>query len=503
MAALSAPSAPYGIKAVRHIKASNTSSQGPQISSRLKKRKEKTYQYFLEKVDPILGDCITHMLVEQPDDVIFAMVQYLRIFAAKMENQTPDPDLLEPSQWPSIKPKKEMKQFLAHHIGPVVGRIVNRIAVSLPDNAVDFMLGELSSMMFEQAMCPDRVEEIKPDVSFIHKPTVETPTAEVSSTVEVVSPKPEPKHIHIAVFGVNNVGKSTILNILQGKFDPHTKPTVGFRPVPMSLSDDVTVKFFDLGGGAKIRDIWKNYYHDAHGIVYVIDAAAQEETELPEALSVLEQTLSNRFLRGKPLLVFANKQDKPGARPAAYWQDVLGIPEEYEDNLFIAECSSFIPPGHDGEFQPDPNIESGVDMLLQSVLERYTSLNNRVIADAKVKALEEAQERLERERKVLKNKIASAFADVLDADIVAELNVEADPKNVFSQEEGEAFLAAEISEEHLPPIGQEVAAMIGYQRLAMQIVGALKSPISKKKVAMSWEEIHQLVSTLRAELRLK
>ena len=38
--------------------------------------------------------------------------------------------------------------------------------------------------------------------------------------------------------------------------------------------------------------------------------------------------------------------------------------------------------------------------------------------------------------------------------------------------------------------------------MAMQIVGALYTPISKKKTPMTWEEIRNLIEGLRAELGL-
>lgn len=44
--------------------------------------------------------------------------------------------------------------------------------------------------------------------------------------------------------------------------------------------------------------------------------------------------------------------------------------------------------------------------------------------------------------------------------------------------------------------------LIGYQRLAMQIIGALKSPINKKKTPMTWNEIKILIIEIRLELGL-
>ena len=48
----------------------------------------------------------------------------------------------------------------------------------------------------------------------------------------------------------------------------------------------------------------------------------------------------------------------------------------------------------------------------------------------------------------------------------------------------------------------EIVALVGYQRLAMQIIGALKAPINKKKEPMGWNEIKILLVELWLELGL-
>ena len=140
----------------------------------------------------------------------------------------------------------------------------------------------------------------------------------------------------------------------------------------------------------------------------------------------------------------------------------------------------------------------------RGILTHYSELQHRVENDSKLKAQDEARKRIERERKVLRNKIASAFVNDLDPTLVADQHIEADIANIFTEEEGLTFLAAEIGEEvgMIPIIAKTIAAMVGYQRLALQIVGALKAPISKKKVPMNWEEIFNLIGELRQELNL-
>ena len=71
-------------------------------------------------------------------------------------------------------------------------------------------------------------------------------------------------------------------------------------------------------------------------------------------------------------------------------------------------------------------------------------------------------------------------------------------------DDGLIYLASEIGEDvaGLPALALEVAAFVGYQKLALTIIGGLKAPVSKKKTPMKWQEIHEMVSELRHELGL-
>jgi ADP-ribosylation factor-like protein 13B len=494
-------SSPYGIKAIRQIKAHNTTSLTPTQTIKLAKKKEQVYAFFLEKVDPIIGECITSLLIEQPTNVPKAMIQFLQ-----KKKITPDANFQE-EDIPTLKPKRDMKLFLANYISPIVSKLVNRVAVKLPNDVIDFMCQEITGMMTEDALLPNPEDLDKP---LSAKDT--TQSTRGGKGGEATSEEGEMKTIQIAVLGLGNAGKSSIINALQGKFDPRIRPTTGFRPVTLALNPQTTIKLYDLGGGKKIRDIWDQYYHDVHGIIYVIDATEDipitdnttiASGESSETIRIFQQTLDHENLKGKPLLIFANKQDLPTAKPATYWQELLPIPFDYQDKLFIAESSSFVPENIDN-FTADPNLEGAIELLIETILQEYSTLQQRVEYDIKQKAKADAKKRIERERKVLKSKIAQAFFDSLAPEIITTLNIEADPSNIFGVEEGLTFIAHEIGEEieTLPEIAKQIAALVGYQRLAMQIVGALKSPINKNKVPMTWTEIMALVYELRDELGL-
>jgi ADP-ribosylation factor-like protein 13B len=471
------------------MKAQNTTSLHPKQSTKLARRKQETYSYFLEKVDPILGECITYLLLEQPPEIPQAMIEFLNKWKESPHGVVPSESL------PGLKPKKEMKMFLATNISPVITKLANRIAVKLPADVISFMIEELERMKSEDNLLPET------------QPQKNQNEEQTSATAKETNGL---KSLQIAVLGSDGAGKTSIINAIQGKFDPNVKATIGFRPLSMMLGDNAMIKLYDLGGGKRIRDIWDQYYHDVHGIIYVIDSTDSMDPE-SEHVQLFAHALNNPFLKGKPLLIFTNKQDRVGeAKSAAEWQDALPVPSDYQDKLFIAECSAYVPPNilEDEQlaasFQADPNLESGIDMLCQSIFQDYDALQQRVLYDCAEKTKIEARKRIERERKVLKNKIAAAFVDSLTDEIRTALQVEPDPSNIFGEAEGLTFLAAEIGEEmeNLSPIAVQIAKLTGFSRLALQIVGALNAPISKKKTPMSWMDILTLVLELRAELKL-
>ena len=509
--------APYGVKALRQIRDKRAPSE------RLSRKISQTYDYFLEKVDPVVGKCITYLLSEQPNDIPTAMIEFLQM---EQENTPPTMKVNEPL---CGKPRRELKVFLATSIAPVIAGLVNRIAVERPDDVMGFMTVELKKYQinpnyFSEMSLPKRASS-RPSTApsghrskhnhhghnghHGHKHTPGQNTHEHTHshapTKAEVPAVIEEKNIQLAMLGLGGAGKSSILNALQGKFDVKVKPTVGFRPVSMMLSEETKIRFYDLGGGKKIRDIWSQYYHDVHGVIYVIDGTTPQE-EMDQCMQTFADTMNDSFLTGKPLLVLVNKQDDPNAASPYDFQDLLR-PLLKSDTVSVefAGCSCIVPEVAEGqEREADPRIEASLMHLLNNVLSDFTKLNHRVQQDSQRKNEEEMQKRIAKERKVLKNKIASAFIPLINPDYINAHNIKPDPNNLFSEEEGLDYLASEIGEEvgALSAVAREVASLVGYQKLALTIIGGLKSPVSKKKVPMEWQELLELVSDLRNELGL-
>jgi ADP-ribosylation factor-like protein 13B len=471
MSSLLHDATPYGIKALRQMRDKRLPTK------RYTKQISQTYDYFLEKVDPIVGACITHLLCDQPPDILVAMKAFL---AAKKANINIESKVGDHN---AHHPRKELKVFLATNIGPIISKLVNRIAIERPENVLDFMTAELEKMIAGE-------DEVTVEIK------VKTPELKV---VETKADFEKSNTLQIAVLGLGGGGKSTLLNQMQGKFDSKTKPTIGFRPISMMLSENTKIRFYDLGGGKKIRDIWNQYYHDVHAVLYVVDGSTKAE-DMEECVRVFKSTIASEYLIDKPLLVLTNKQDLEGAIPAAQWADIL----KTQGNVHFADVSCPPAPEAAEEVTADPRIETALEWLLHQAMEGFDVLNERVKIDSQKKSAEEAAKRVAKERKVLKNKIASAFIETASPEYIAGMQIEAEPSNVFSKQDGLEYMASEIGEDvpGLSDIARKVAAGVGYQKLALLIIGGLKAPVSKKKTPMDWDEIYALVESLRRELGL-
>ena len=69
---------------------------------------------------------------------------------------------------------------------------------------------------------------------------------------------------------------------------------------------------WDVGGQTKIRPLWRYYYNNTDGIIWIVDSADNERISesAEEFMSVLND---DGMPRGIPILVFANKQDLPNS----------------------------------------------------------------------------------------------------------------------------------------------------------------------------------------------
>jgi len=108
----------------------------------------------------------------------------------------------------------------------------------------------------------------------------------------------------------------------------------------------------DLGGQTSIRPYWRCYYANTSAVIFVIDSTDIER--LQTASEELAAMLNEDELREAGLLVFANKQDQPGAKGAGEISEALNLGELQDRNWSIVACSAV-----DGR-----GIDEGMDWLV-------------------------------------------------------------------------------------------------------------------------------------------
>lgn len=69
---------------------------------------------------------------------------------------------------------------------------------------------------------------------------------------------------------------------------------------------NISFTVWDVGGQTRIRPLWRHYYKDVQGIIFVIDSNDVER--LDEAKNEIDQMFNEPELKDAIWLVFANKQ---------------------------------------------------------------------------------------------------------------------------------------------------------------------------------------------------
>lgn len=83
-------------------------------------------------------------------------------------------------------------------------------------------------------------------------------------------------------------------------------PTAGFNIKSVS-ADGLKLNVWDIGGNAKIRPYWNQYFENTDVLIYVIDSSDHQRME--EAVNKLMDIIDDDKLKSVPILIFANKQD--------------------------------------------------------------------------------------------------------------------------------------------------------------------------------------------------
>merc|ERR550537_323233 len=129
----------------------------------------------------------------------------------------------------------------------------------------------------------------------------------------------------LLMLGLDAAGKTTVLYKLKHNETVTTIPTVGFNVEELEYKR-LRMTVWDIGGQDRIRKLWRHYYDGVQGLVFVVDSSDRDRIE--DAQMELHRIVcDDAFPRNAAVLVFANKQDLPGALKAASLIEKLRLPE--------------------------------------------------------------------------------------------------------------------------------------------------------------------------------
>ncbi|KAL3632115.1 Arf GTPase arf1 [Castilleja foliolosa] len=139
------------------------------------------------------------------------------------------------------------------------------------------------------------------------------------------------KEARIVFLGFGNAGKTTIIYRLQrmGKVVPRYA-TVGFNFESLHYNN-INFQVWDVGGQTNIRPHWRSWFSNTNAIIYVIDSS--DMNTLAYAKKDFHSMLEEEEMKGVTVLLFANKQDLPGALDEVEMTEALEL-DKVKDRRF-------------------------------------------------------------------------------------------------------------------------------------------------------------------------
>jgi signal recognition particle receptor subunit beta len=255
-----------------------------------------------------------------------------------------------------------------------------------------------------------------------------TPSLDLALTEILPAEEEGVRQVTLVFVGLESSGKSSIVNNIKGKPSEFVTPTCGFE-LEEAKFDGYEVRVF-LGGG-HIPGYWAEHYDEVHGVVFVIDSS--DRAHIPKWKQAFDDMASDGRVWGKPILLFANKQDRRGALTAEEISEVLGLAHIETSPVHIAPCVAKVELPREQtsvvsetsrltaeeekvtssesrvpRTTPDLRILAGMSWLLDQIGFNYEQLTNR-IATAKSLALDSQPD--EHKQRVLRFRDSSEVSE--------------------------------------------------------------------------------------------
>lgn len=153
-----------------------------------------------------------------------------------------------------------------------------------------------------------------------------------------VSRKIRQKPPQVVLMGLDSAGKSTLLSRLHTGLVMNTTPTVGFNVATLELNKNTALTVWDVGGQDNMRPNWRYYLEGCKALIFVVDSG--DRACMSKAQKALKKILADENLKGRPLMVLANKMDLPTSMTIQEVSILLELPS-YKDRMWeIQACSA-------------------------------------------------------------------------------------------------------------------------------------------------------------------
>lgn len=128
----------------------------------------------------------------------------------------------------------------------------------------------------------------------------------------------------VLLLGLDGAGKTTILLKMKlGKVE-EDQPKLGFVVKTVTYKRTL-FRLWDVNRASaqQLRPLWLEYTKGATALIYVVDS--NDRDRLDESAEELHKLLKQESLLAVPVLVFANKQDRPNAMSPADVAEKLAL----------------------------------------------------------------------------------------------------------------------------------------------------------------------------------
>ena len=144
------------------------------------------------------------------------------------------------------------------------------------------------------------------------------------------------REARVLMLGLDAAGKTTVLYKLKLNETVTTIPTIGFNVESVSPCKGLKFTVWDFGGQEKLRPLWRPYFQNTQGLIYVVDSSDLER--ILEARRELFGVLDSPEMEGVPVVVIANKQDLPRALRSHHLAQQLALVQHKANPWHVQEA---------------------------------------------------------------------------------------------------------------------------------------------------------------------